>query len=737
MFRAATSVAILALVLTASASGDPIHDAILAGDTATVRQLLDENSTLINAPDTAQNLPLHLAASGGQTAIIELLLSRGTDINAGDRENTTALIIAATRNHPEAVRLIVEKGGSITARDYNGDTPLLAAARTGNLELVRYLVDHGALLADVSSRGSNCLHIAASVGADSLVAYLLAKGMDINTRNGRGYAPLFFAAYNGHTGVIRLLAEHGADVNAADSNGTTPLLQAAYAGKLESIQTLVALGADLNHAPDIHGNNLLMATMWGGHFDITTWLLDHGADWNYRNSEGETMLHVAAARGNIPVAQMLVTKGIDVNTRSNAGLTPLCLAVWEQPEMTRWLIDRGADVNATTDSTGSPLQFAANRGDTVIVRTLLTRGATVNYQNRTWEAPLYLATRLGSTAVVRQLLESGADPNLTALNADRTALHVASIIGKKDLVELLLEHGANVNAKDSVRRTPLYYAARYAHKPAADVLKARGADTKGIEESDGIARELALPIKDGEAIIWYLGHSGWGIKTRNHFLVFDYCRSDVQPDIPKLVNGFIDPNEIAGLPVTVFSSHEHADHYDTVMFSWRDQIPGISYVLGHRPPGRQGYSYVGPHETLDISDMKVSAISATDAGVGFIVDVDGLTIFHAGDHAAGQVDLPPAFTSEIDYVAEHWPKIDLAFMPISGCSLGTPESVRTGDIYSLNKLHPGLFFPQHAIDAEQAYTTFKRLAIEAGVTDSIVCAEHRGDSFQYSPGQEP
>ena len=133
--------------------------------------------------------------------------------------------------------------------------------------------------------------------------------------------------------------------------------------------------------------------------------------------------------------------------------------------------------------------------------------------------------------------------------------------------------------------------------------------------------------------------------------------------------------------------------------------------------------------------MKVSAIRATDAGVGFIVEVDGLTIFHAGDHSSGQVELPAAYTSEVDYVAEHWPKIDLAFMPISGCSLGTPESVRAGDIYSLNRLHPQLFFPQHAIDAEQVYEAFRRLAIEAGVTDSIVCAEHRGDSFRYSPGQ--
>ncbi|MCX6835959.1 MAG: ankyrin repeat domain-containing protein, partial [candidate division Zixibacteria bacterium] len=703
-----------------------IHQAVETGNVEQIRTLLEANPELVNERDTAQNLPLHLAATTGQVAVIELLLSKGADIEAGDRENTTPLTVAAMLNKPEAVRLLVEKGASITARDNNGNTPLLAAARSGNVETVKYLVEHGASLADVSNRGSNCLHIAASIGAEPLVQYLLDKHLDITALNGGGYSPLGFAAQNGHLSIMRLLLSAGANVDQPDGSGLSPLMQAAYGGRLEIAEALLDLGADVNHAPSIHGHSPLFAAIWGGNLEVVNLLINRGGNLQYRNSEGEVALHIAAAKGNIPIAEMLLSRGFDINVTDNGGRNPICQAIWGQPDMVRWLIDQGAQVDAMTDSTSGPLQLAAAQGDTSIVRALVTHGARVDCRSANWSSPLNLAVMHGDLATSRILLDAGADPNRTSVIGLITPLHTAAKIGKKDLVELLLDRGAAINTKDSLGRTPFYYAARYAHRPTVAVLKARGAETKGIVESDGAAKELVLPIKEGEAVVWYLGHSGWGIKTRNHFLVFDYWRSDAVPDEPELANGFIDPREIAGLPVTIFSTHEHADHYDTVIFRWKDQIRDINYVFGHRPPDRRDYVYVGPEESQDLPGMKVSAIRSTDAGVGFIVEVDGLTIFHAGDHAAAQPELPPAFTSEIDNIAGRWQKIDLAFMPILGCSIGTPEGVRAGDIYALNKLHPKLFFPQHAIDAEQVYAAFKRLAVEAGVTDSIVCAEHRG-----------
>ena len=138
-----------------------------------------------------------------------------------------------------------------------------------------------------------------------------------------------------------------------------------------------------------------------------------------------------------------------------------------------------------------------------------------------------------------------------------------------------------------------------------------------------------------------------------------------------------------------------------------------------------------PRQTQEISGVRVTTIHSTDAGVGYLVEVDGLTIYDAGDHSAGTVDLPEEFRSEIDFLAERRPQVDMAFMPISGCSLGTPESVQEGYIYTLGKLHPKVSFPQHSMNAEHRYVEFKETAAQRDLTDSIVCATFRGDMFTY------
>lgn len=123
-----------------------------------------------------------------------------------------------------------------------------------------------------------------------------------------------------------------------------------------------------------------------------------------------------------------------------------------------------------------------------------------------------------------------------------------------------------------------------------------------------------------------------------------------------------------------------------------------------------------------------------DAGVGYLIEVDGLTIFHAGDHANGEVGLHAEYTDEIDYLAGLGKSIDMAFLPITGCSLGNPESVREGVYYALEKLQPDLFFPQHGGTATYVYREFVDAAREAGFTVKAACAENGDDSFTYGSG---
>jgi L-ascorbate metabolism protein UlaG (beta-lactamase superfamily) len=274
----------------------------------------------------------------------------------------------------------------------------------------------------------------------------------------------------------------------------------------------------------------------------------------------------------------------------------------------------------------------------------------------------------------------------------------------------------------------------YNHKPLGYDLLAAGADDNKLSEYLTCPDELAEPLAYGEAKVWFLGHSGWAIKTQNHFLVFDYfCNTwDRKPDDSCLASGCIIPEEIKDMNVTVFSTHSHGDHYDPRIFNWKESVPGIEYVLcWNQDTDGKEYTLVPIHEERKIEDMSVYAHYSTDLGGGYLIEVDGLTLLHMGDHANGEDDLMAAYTDEIDLIAERADGIDILFAGIRGCSLGQPEQVKKGIYYTLENLQPELFVPMHAGSHSFAYKEFTETAKNDGFDVEMKYVIHKGDRFKY------
>jgi hypothetical protein len=118
--------------------------------------------------------------------------------------------------------------------------------------------------------------------------------------------------------------------------------------------------------------------------------------------------------------------------------------------------------------------------------------------------------------------------------------------------------------------------------------------------------------------------------------------------------------------------------------------------------------------------------------VGFLVNVDGLSLYHAGDHAGWADGERDGFFSEIDYLRPFVGSLDLAFVNVTGCHAHDPERLREGNLYTIRELEPRVLVPTHAINREYVYAQASEELAAAGAATVFCCPGNRGDSYFYN-----
>jgi ankyrin repeat protein/L-ascorbate metabolism protein UlaG (beta-lactamase superfamily) len=617
--------------------------------------------------------------------------------------------------------------GEIHQAVYAGDVAHVEALLKGDPSLAR--------TPDQSDRfGSLPLHLAAMTGNVEIGQLLLAAGADIDCGDTDESTPLDVASLNHRIEMVEFLLSKGADVNRRDRNGACAISFAASAGDSAIVYRLLKAGADLNFS-NANGYTLLHFAVARNMPGLVDLLIGRGIDVEARTSEGSTPLHIAAGRGNEAMVSALLKAGADPSATDVRGQTPLfATAMQNRAEASRYLLEAGADPNKGDQNGNVPVHVAAWTGSADVLRLLIEHGADVNVVSSTGDIPICSAIHLGHPEILEMLLSAGARSDVRDTRFGATPLQLAALVGYEDAAEILLANGADIEARDRAGATPLQLAVKYGHKSLARMLVAHGAkgSMKGIE-AGALASQSAL--SDGEAVVWYLNHSGYAIKTKSHMLVFDYFNPAPDPGTPGLSNGHIDPRELAGEDVMVFVTHEHQDHFTPAIFEWRNEIPRITYVLGCRPDSAPAYEFFGPRDSRTIDGVRITTIESNDTGVGFWIEVDGLVIFHAGDHANRTRDFSGPYKEEIDFLAAEGKQPDIAFMPVSGCGFGDQEAVKLGVYYALETLKPKVFLPMHSGGAEYRYVDFTEACKNKYPAIQMRAPLARGDRYWYRNGK--
>jgi len=222
-----------------------------------------------------------------------------------------------------------------------------------------------------------------------------------------------------------------------------------------------------------------------GNSDNVKHLLSQGADPNFKGDKSRTPLHRAAIFGCDDQLDMLFAADGSLDTRDEDGETPLHIAAREgHLQAVKQLVALGANINASSDY-GAPLDRAALRGHTEVIRFLLEHGAIAASQRYWGRTPLHEAARMGHTDAVKLLLDHGSPvDSIDRYGNDRTPLHAAIFPGAKEVVRLLLKYGANINHRNNWGATPLHMAARINAVDVAAVLLEYGADCN-VTDKDG------------------------------------------------------------------------------------------------------------------------------------------------------------------------------------------------------------------------------------------------------------
>ncbi|XP_065576364.1 uncharacterized protein LOC136037570 [Artemia franciscana] len=458
-----------------------LHVAAKNGHKGAVEALLKKNAKT-DIIDNGGNSPLHYAVANNHIDVVRILLRKETNVDNNETTNgLTSLHISAERGHLGLVDYLIKSNAEINAKSGRAFTPLHFAAFRGHLKVVKVLIQNGANVNAVDIQNCTPLHHASGNHQEQIVNVLLENGANVNAVEKNNNTPLHCAAKHGHEKIVSILLQNNANASISTVAGVTPLHFAVASGQVRIVAALLEVGVNI-FARDTNNETPLHYAAWTGQKTIAKFLIEHGAEINAKSNYNRTPLSYAASNGHRDIIELLIISKADVRVQCPDGRTALHLAAWSaSKDVVDILLQNKADVNAQDNNGMTPLHVAACNGNSNAIVLLIENKADVNAKAKCGIAPLDTAVLGGHKEAVYLLIKNKAEVNKYVFteSTEKTPLHSAIDLCNKEIVEILVANGANVNIKCN-NVTPLISAIKKNHKEIVEVLIANGANINAI-----------------------------------------------------------------------------------------------------------------------------------------------------------------------------------------------------------------------------------------------------------------
>nr|XP_047127742.1 uncharacterized protein LOC101237623 [Hydra vulgaris] len=499
-----------------------LHYASRRGDKKLVIKILKIPFVNINVEDDNLATPLHLAMNDGCKQVVNVLINNGANVLAKNNKGERPIHNAASSNADYTRDYIVSNEISKKIQDFQHVPSsiaedlieLLLRGALQNVSSEDYRKQKNDYVNSRTNENYTPLHFAARCGNEKSLNKLIRIGGDVNAQTNTGSTPLHLAAISGHEKVVNMLITYKADIQSVDKDLMTPLHRACQFGRLSVVRLLDEKRAILD-VNDKKNYTPVMCAIWKGHLEVIKYLIGQGIQINSTDINYKNCIHIALKENQIEVIKFLLDNdqfnkmnSVDKNNRAPVHYA----ALKGNSQALQLLINKNAPIDIGDNQEKTPLHLASEFGHLHCVKLLIsTSPGEVNATDARGMTPLHLAVLNDHRDVIKLLIVSGANVYLRD-NLDWSSLDYAAQNGKEKSLNILLSALLKkdyVNASDKNRYTPLHHAATEGHVECINLLLEHGANVQLQTNENKNCLYLAVENLQKEACMAIMQHERW------------------------------------------------------------------------------------------------------------------------------------------------------------------------------------------------------------------------------------